>query len=248
MHPRNACAPQAANVILPEYMGSAAGRHECRARFAHMAAKGPRLVCIRKGFPAGGASAGGCHVYWLRPCQVARPQDHNKRAQKTPGQSTLACVLACTLVQPGWSRVLCQTRAGGPWSGWSTGWRASWACTHAGGCRARRSASTRSAAPAPPASPPRSGPTAARWSRTSTASARPTRQARRPCRPIAKSENPAPNGKLDTHLIGACPALCGRHAPLVACDDRSHNPILHARHTHLQCICPPCAAGPTTVR
>lgn len=256
MHPRNICAPQASNVILPECMGALqAGMNAAHGLPAWQqrvprwcaSARGSPLVAHQRGGPAG------CHAHWLRPSQVARPQDYNKR-RKSPRQSTLACVLACTLVVPGWSRVLRQTRAGGPWSGWSTGWRASWACTHAGGCRARRSASTHSAAPAPPASPPRSGPTAARWSRTSTASARPTRQARSPCRPHCWEREPcterqaghAPHWGPPRPLRQACTPSSLRQ--WVSQPSTARSSSSSARRTHLQCIYPPCAAGPTTVR
>lgn len=69
-------------------------------------------------------------------------------------------------------------RAGALRSGCTAGWSSSWACMRGGGWRARCSDSTRSAAPAQTGRQPRSSLTAARSSRTSTASARPMPQAR----------------------------------------------------------------------
>ena len=51
----------------------------------------------------------GCHMHWLGPVRLQGHRIITYMAQKSPGQSTLSCVLACILVLPGWSRVLCQT-------------------------------------------------------------------------------------------------------------------------------------------
>lgn len=231
-------------------MGSAAGRHECSARFASTAAKGSRLVCIRnlRWWRISGGAPAGCHMHWLRPSQVARPQDYIKSCKNARRKALLHTCLPALLFCLGSPRFCVTPVQAAPGADGALGG------ARAGRARTR-AAVGRDAALLPAVQRLRRPPVRCCQGRSPHAGHSlqrlpPALRGRRAALadPSARSENPASNTKVGTHLIGARPTLYGRRAPLVACQDGSYNPMLHACHTHLRCICPPCVAGPAAVR
>jgi len=155
--------------------------HACRApdRLASGGhARGRLCCCVLAGRLAMAPAL--CRRRALVPCERMRPARHASRSPRAQQAHRLDSTRAGAggpaphkrgETRPG-------RRAGAPASACSAGSSASWACTRAGGWRARRSATSRSAARARTASRPRCAWTGARSSRTSTASGRRTRRVR----------------------------------------------------------------------